>query len=125
MITIIKGCNVYAPKSLGIKDVVLAGGKIEGIYDYIDFCNEKIDYEIIDCRGKILFPGFIDNHVHVIGGGGEGVGLEGRDGTYSYSAGYHLLRARPLSPKGACRTYRKTLCDRADSLDKDSLFLSR
>lgn len=72
MITIIKGCNVYAPKSLGIKDVVLAGGKIEGIYDYIDFCNEKIDYEIIDCRGKILFPGFIDNHVHVIGGGGEG-----------------------------------------------------
>lgn len=72
MITIIKGCSVYAPNYLGIKDVVLAGGKIEGIYDNIDFSSEKIDYEVINGKGKLLFPGFIDNHVHVMGGGGEG-----------------------------------------------------
>ncbi|MDO5516304.1 MAG: beta-aspartyl-peptidase [Clostridium sp.] len=72
MITIIKGCNVYAPENLGIKDVVLAGGKIEGIYENVDFNSTKIVYEIIDGRGKLLFPGFIDCHVHVMGAGGEG-----------------------------------------------------
>lgn len=72
MITIIKGCNVYSPKNLGIKDVILAGGKIEGIYDEIDLNNEKFEYEIIDGHHKLLFPGFIDCHVHVMGGGGEG-----------------------------------------------------
>lgn len=72
MITIIKGCNVYAPENLGIKDVVLAGGKIEGVYEEADFNSTKIDYEVIDGRDKLLFPGFIDCHVHVMGGGGEG-----------------------------------------------------
>ena len=28
--------------------------------------------EVIDGEGKLLFPGFIDSHVHIIGGGGEG-----------------------------------------------------
>ena len=72
MITIIKGCNVYAPENLGIKDVVLVGGKIEGVYEDVDFNSTKIGYEIIDGRGKLLFPGFIDCHVHVMGAGGEG-----------------------------------------------------
>src|SRR5690606_6395813 len=30
------------------------------------------EVEIIDAAGKILVPGFIDSHVHIIGGGGEG-----------------------------------------------------
>ena len=72
MITIIKECNVYAPEKLGIKDVVLAGGKIEGIYDNIDLNSQTIEYEVINGKDKILFPGFIDCHVHVMGGGGEG-----------------------------------------------------
>lgn len=72
MLSIIKGCNVYAPKHLGIKDVLLAGGKIEGIYDELNIENHLIDIEIINGKDKLLFPGFIDCHVHVIGGGGEG-----------------------------------------------------
>ncbi|MBE6063351.1 MAG: beta-aspartyl-peptidase [Clostridium butyricum] len=72
MITIIKGCNIYAPENLGVKDIVLAGGKIQGIYKNADFSSKEIEYEVIDCRGKLLFPGFIDNHVHVMGAGGEG-----------------------------------------------------
>lgn len=72
MLSIIKGCNVYAPKHLGIKDVLLAGGKIEGIYDELNIENDLIDIEIINGKDKLLFPGFIDCHVHVIGGGGEG-----------------------------------------------------
>ena len=26
----------------------------------------------VNCEGKFMFPGFIDNHVHILGGGGEG-----------------------------------------------------
>lgn len=71
MITVLKGCDVYCPKHIGIKDVVLAGQKIEGIYDYIQLDNIKLDVQVIDGKDKILFPGFIDSHVHIIGGGGE------------------------------------------------------
>lgn len=72
MISIIKGCNVYAPKHLGIKDVLVTGGKIEGIYDELNIQNELLKIEVVDGRNKLLFPGFIDNHVHIIGAGGEG-----------------------------------------------------
>lgn len=72
MISIIKGCDIYAPEHIGIKDVLVAGGKIEGIYDDLNIENELINVEIIDGKDKLLFPGFIDCHVHVMGGGGEG-----------------------------------------------------
>ena len=43
MILIIKGCNIYAPKNLGIKDVLIAGGKIEGIYDELNIQNDLLN----------------------------------------------------------------------------------
>lgn len=33
--------------------------------------NDFVNISIIDGKGKILFPGFLDSHVHIIGGGGE------------------------------------------------------
>ena len=72
MITIIKGCEVYSPRYIGVKDVLVVGEKIEGIYDSLNIQNVELDIEIIDGHGKLLFPGFIDSHVHILGGGGEG-----------------------------------------------------
>lgn len=72
MISIIKGCKVYAPKYLGVKDVFITGDKIGGIYDELNIENESLNIEIINGKGKLLFPGFIDCHVHIIGAGGEG-----------------------------------------------------
>ena len=72
MITVIKNIHVYAPEDLGIKDVVITSNKIEGIYDNVEIPNNFVAIEIIDGKGKLLYPGFIDNHVHVMGGGGEG-----------------------------------------------------
>ena len=72
MITVIKNINVYAPEDLGIKDVVITSNKIEGIYDNVEIPNNFVAIEIIDGKGKLLYPGFIDNHVHILGGGGEG-----------------------------------------------------
>ena len=72
MISIIKGCNVYVPKCIGVKDVLISGGKIEGIYNELNIQNALLNVEIIDEKNKLLFPGFIDCHVHIIGDGGEG-----------------------------------------------------
>lgn len=72
MITVIKNVNVYAPEKLGKKDVVIVCDKIEGIYDNVSIPSDFIEIKVIDGKDKILLPGFIDCHVHIVGGGGEG-----------------------------------------------------
>lgn len=73
MITIIKNIKVYKPEYIGVKDVLLIGGKIAGIEDNIHVeLNDFVEVVEIDGSGKILVPGFIDSHVHILGGGGEG-----------------------------------------------------
>ncbi|MEG1003138.1 MAG: beta-aspartyl-peptidase [Clostridium sp.] len=72
MIKIIKNIEIYSPEHVGIKDIVIVKDKIEGIYENIEVPNNFVNIEIIDGSGKIAFPGFIDAHVHLTGGGGEG-----------------------------------------------------
>lgn len=72
MIKIIKNIEIYSPESLGKKDVVIVKDKIEGIYDNISIPKDFINIDVYDGENKYLFPGFIDAHVHLIGGGGEG-----------------------------------------------------
>lgn len=72
MIKVIKNIKVYSPEYMGIKDIVIVRDKIEGIYENIEIPNNFINIDIIDGKGKIAFPGFIDAHVHLMGGGGEG-----------------------------------------------------
>ena len=64
------GGHVYTPEDKGIQDVLISEGKIIQIADKIDFTFET-DYQEIDCTGKIVVPGFFDQHVHILGGGGE------------------------------------------------------
>ena len=71
MVTIIKDIEVYAPECLGKKDVVFLNDKIEGLYDKINEINPLIESEVIDGSDFIMFPGLIDSHVHIAGGGGE------------------------------------------------------
>lgn len=74
MITLIKNAEVYAPESLGRLSILIFNDKIAKIGDI----NEKsvtgigVDYKIIDAGGDIITPGFIDPHIHLVGGGGEG-----------------------------------------------------
>lgn len=71
MFTLFRNAEVYAPSYLGKKDVLTCYDKIIAIEDNINFTmDQKID--VIDCKDKYLFPGFIDLHVHITGGGGEG-----------------------------------------------------
>lgn len=68
---LIKNAKIYAPEYLGISDVLIGGGKILKIDKDLPTINEY-DVEVIDGNGKLLFPGLIDGHVHILGGGGEG-----------------------------------------------------
>lgn len=72
MITIIKNIEVYAPEALGTLDVLLMGGKIAKMGSQIEMNSEQVPIEVIEGKGKCLLPGLIDNHVHFLGGGGEG-----------------------------------------------------
>ena len=67
---LIKNAQVYAPAFLGKRDVLIAGGQIAAIAG--DLAPQLPDLQVIDARGKKVVPGFLDQHVHIIGGGGEG-----------------------------------------------------
>lgn len=72
MLTLIKHGDVYTPDHLGYRDILLAGGKIISIKEDIKFpsgINELVEINARDC---LVMPGFIDQHVHITGGGGEG-----------------------------------------------------
>ncbi len=70
MFKLIKNAHVYSPADIGIKDILICNDKIIEIKDNIDFSHENL--EIINATGKVIIPGIIDQHIHIIGGGGEG-----------------------------------------------------
>ena len=122
MITVIKGFHVYAPDNLGIKDIVIVSNKIEGIYDNISIPKDFININIIEGKGKIIFPGFIDGHVHIIGGGGEG-GFKTRTPEIMLSS---LVKAGIttvvgcIGTDGICRDMR-SLIAKANALEEEGI----
>lgn len=66
-----KNLYVYAPEKIGKMDILLFGNKIVKIAQVIEppFPQET---NIKDYTGYTCYPGFVDGHVHIIGGGGEG-----------------------------------------------------
>ena len=66
---IIKNARVYSPQYKGLCDILIAGGQIGLVEPQLNISG--IPVEVIDAEGKIATPGFIDRHVHVIGGGGQ------------------------------------------------------
>lgn len=120
MLKLIKGASVYAPEALGTQDVLIADSRILKIARDIPAA-DTYEVEVLDGKGKLLFPGFIDSHVHILGGGGEGsyhtrtpeimltditlggvttvVGCLGTDGTTRNMASL-LAKARGLEEEG-------------------------
>ena len=77
MFLVIRNGNLYNPEPQGLKDIVTCAGKIVGVFEAGSTAGyEKLlpveDVHIIDAAGHIVAPGFIDNHVHIAGAGGEG-----------------------------------------------------
>ncbi|KGP91041.1 isoaspartyl dipeptidase [Pontibacillus chungwhensis BH030062] len=72
MLTLIQNGEVYAPQYIGKKDILLVDQKIGAIQDSIPVPENFVDMKVMDATGKKVVPGFIDSHVHITGGGGEG-----------------------------------------------------
>jgi beta-aspartyl-dipeptidase (metallo-type) len=71
MFTLIKGGSLYGPEKMGVKDILIVGRMIAKISDRIDL-PDLFNAQMISASGKIVTPGLIDLHVHLLGGGGEG-----------------------------------------------------
>lgn len=69
MIKLIQNTELYSPKYLGKKDILIAGNKIVAIADNLDVYKNQAD--VFDVQGKIVTPGLIDQHIHITGAGGK------------------------------------------------------
>lgn len=69
--TLVRNAHVFAPDDLGVTDFLVAGEKIAGFGKEIE-PPKGIECREVDLAGARVLPGFIDSHVHMIGGGGEG-----------------------------------------------------
>ncbi len=65
---LLKNAHVLAPEDLGVQDVLVAGDRIARIAPAID--GGAFEAQVIDVDGSYVSPGFIDAHVHMLGGGG-------------------------------------------------------
>ena len=71
MFTLIKEGNVYAPEPKGTRDILVVGRIIALMAEQIELTGD-FEVQVISARDKLVLPGFVDLHVHLLGGGGEG-----------------------------------------------------
>ena len=69
---LLRNATVFAPEALGRQNLLIGGGRILGMSAAPIEPPRGVDVETVDLQGQRLLPGFIDGHVHVTGGGGEG-----------------------------------------------------
>lgn len=121
-LTLIRHASVYSPKALGVKDVLIGGNQILAIGDDLSLHGSAIEVDVVEARGMYLFPGLIDQHVHMAGGGGEG-GFHYRTPEISLS---HITTAGVtsvvgvLGTDGVTRTTRELLA-KAQALDFEGI----
>lgn len=65
-----KNADIYAPEHIGPMDLFVCGGQVQAMEPELSPVLPGM--AVIDCCGKRLIPGLIDQHVHITGGGGEG-----------------------------------------------------
>ncbi|TGD12335.1 beta-aspartyl-peptidase [Brevibacterium sp. S111] len=73
MVTLLRGADICAPERLGKQDILIEGQQITFIGDLpAEALDGLPNATVIDAQGLTATPGFIDPHVHISGGGGEG-----------------------------------------------------
>lgn len=149
MLLLIKNADVYAPEPGGRCDLLLGGGTILRMEPDIRIPRKYC--EVIDARNLVAVPGFIDGHVHIMGGGGEGgfatrtpglpltdaiqggvttvVGCLGTDGFTRHMAGL-LAKAKGLEEEGLSTfvysgSYGLPLRTLMPTLEEDLLFIDK
>lgn len=118
---LVKNADLYAPEHRGMQDILIVNGSIVKLAAKLDPSAIELPLTIIDAKGRKVIPGYVDQHVHIIGGGGESgfysrtpeiqltdittagvttlVGVIGTDGTSRHSEAL-LAKARGLTHEG-------------------------
>lgn len=118
---LLKNADLYTPEAAGRCDVLIGERQILAIGKNLTIPGGT-ECETVDAKGLIMFPGLIDNHVHIAGAGGEGgpatrtpemklsvmfeggvttvIGCLGTDG-YTRSVESVLMKAKSLRHEGA------------------------
>ena len=68
--TIIHGGRIYTPEESESNAILIVGERAVRIGKNLSLPS-GFNTEVIDASGQVIVPGFIDLHVHVLGGGGE------------------------------------------------------
>ena len=113
---LIKNADVYAPQPLGIVDILIINDKIAKTGQQLA-APQGLDCQILDAQRRKVVPGYVDQHVHIIGGGPYSrtpeinlseltkvgittvVGVLGTDGTSRHNESL-LAKARGLTHEG-------------------------
>src|SRR5438309_2320907 len=70
LFTVIRGGDVFAPEALGGKEILIQGERILAIGDGLVEKTAALGGAlVIEAKGKKVVPGFIDQHLHFLGGG--------------------------------------------------------
>jgi beta-aspartyl-dipeptidase (metallo-type) len=70
--TLIRSGTVFAPRPLGRKDILILDSKIGAVSEPGTVQIKGLEVKAVEAEGLSVLPGFIDSHVHILGGGGEG-----------------------------------------------------
>ena len=71
MLTVVRNGRLYTPDDRGIADILICSGSVICMNQNLQVPADLVTEEV-DVAGKFVTPGFVDIHVHVTGGGGEG-----------------------------------------------------
>lgn len=124
---LVKNADLYAPEHLGHRDILIVNGEVLAVEEDLsgrisgDSVFGGVPLEVLDAAGRRVIPGYVDQHVHIIGGGGEAgpysrtpevafrdvvsagvttlVGVLGTDGTGRHPESL-LAKARGLETEG-------------------------
>ncbi|MBI2456358.1 MAG: beta-aspartyl-peptidase [candidate division NC10 bacterium] len=69
---LVRGGHVFDPDDRGIADVLIFDGRIAALADHLAPPTGIGEGEVLDAAGRIVLPGLIDGHIHVMGSSGLG-----------------------------------------------------
>ncbi len=70
-VKLIRGGRIFTPDEIGVQDILVINNRIVGLgRDISPRLGLDLETEIYDAKDKVICPGIIDSHLHLIGGGG-------------------------------------------------------